>query len=411
MSLVVLTSEGACPAASPSPSSVMLTGASGISFAMVATTDNQMLATPIATSQPSSPALPSAASSSLSPAVQLASETSSITTADNPGMILFSPSTIVQRASVGPLSAGNMGSILTPATGQAQSALSTTMPTTTSGSGQPSVTLAPLIPLMDTSSLQNGALRTYIQVTANSTISSATVMATSNSFFDNHGAVAGTFVVVGMIGTACLACLYSIWTRQRRRRQHRRHRSRQSTIWPDKDSKDGTAFREVTVNDARLSILFAATNTRISIGDVAKPETLSTSFAGVAETGAMNKTEMGYDSVGADVATMRVYSLASSSVLSTPSIYSITPPPTDVDRLGDAREAKTSSVLIPPPRPPRRLRPPLTVEEIAALASRVANTGTLPPVTFNTVHLPSRLPLPLSHHNDDPRVGTSKYSA
>ncbi|KAJ7244770.1 hypothetical protein B0H12DRAFT_801953 [Mycena haematopus] len=90
--------------------------------------------------------------------------------------------------------------------------------------GKTSFTAPPLVTILSTSREGNGSLVTFTHVVANPTGFSQAIAGGRGSFFHNAGAVAGVFLVIGVILTAIVAFATFIMCRRRRRRQeaHRR---------------------------------------------------------------------------------------------------------------------------------------------------------------------------------------------
>ncbi|KAJ7492647.1 hypothetical protein FB451DRAFT_541812 [Mycena latifolia] len=90
--------------------------------------------------------------------------------------------------------------------------------------GKTSFTAPPLITILSTSSEANGSFVTFTHVVANPTGFSQAISAGHSSFFNNAGAVAGVFLVVGAIVAGIAAAIMFILCRRRRRRRERHRR-------------------------------------------------------------------------------------------------------------------------------------------------------------------------------------------
>ncbi|KAJ6604622.1 hypothetical protein DFH09DRAFT_1123313 [Mycena vulgaris] len=90
--------------------------------------------------------------------------------------------------------------------------------------GKTSFTAPPLITILSTSSEANGSFVTFTHVVANPTGFSQAISGGHSSFFHNAGAVAGVFLVAGVIVTAIAAFGIFFFCRRRRRRRERHRR-------------------------------------------------------------------------------------------------------------------------------------------------------------------------------------------
>ncbi|KAK7064252.1 hypothetical protein R3P38DRAFT_33781 [Favolaschia claudopus] len=90
--------------------------------------------------------------------------------------------------------------------------------------GQTSFTAPPLVTILSTSREPNGSFVTFTHVVANPTGLNQAISGGHTSFFHNAGAVAGVFLVIGVILTAIVAFATFVMCRRRRRKReaHRR---------------------------------------------------------------------------------------------------------------------------------------------------------------------------------------------
>ncbi|KAH7925187.1 hypothetical protein BV22DRAFT_454503 [Leucogyrophana mollusca] len=272
-------------------------------------------------------------------------DTQSITSSAGPGSDSSVAST--SSAPAGQASASpppqklNNPSVTSTITEQAQSTFSQAVSVTiTNASGQLSVTVPPLVTSIGTTTGSDGALVTYTHVIANPPGWNSSPSSSGNSFFNNHGAVAGTFVVVGIVAAALFGCLYAAFVRHRR--QRKRDQLRSSITWP--------------VNDPR---------------------------GGLFDQHPMH--------------TSGVPSFAPSS----PSLYPSSLLPAEEGKpndhlAGDASPQSPTVPLSPPPRPPRSLRPPISVENLVNISSAFSDDSSLasrpPSVVFRSPSAPPRPP-------------------
>ncbi|KIJ21782.1 hypothetical protein PAXINDRAFT_95283 [Paxillus involutus ATCC 200175] len=226
----------------------------------------------------------------------------------------------------------------------------------THANSQPSIIFQSLVASTGTFTQPNRALVTSSQV-ANLAELGGSAASASNSFFNNHGAFAGTFVVVGIVCTVVFGCLYAVWARRRQQRSR-------GPLRPP--SRGDSLFHGIGVGNMLA-----------------------------AEYPAMDHHAKG--PIGITITSnSRIDSPVPSSAPSTPSIYPSSLPPVDFDR--DVREAKARLALLqtnlrdPPPRLPRRLRPPMSSEDLAAAAAKVSG----PPPSVMLTSLNSHV-LPLCH--------------
>ncbi|KAF8445907.1 hypothetical protein L210DRAFT_3528677 [Boletus edulis BED1] len=250
---------------------------------------------------------------------------------------------------------------------------------------------------------------------------STQISSSGNSFFNDRGAVIGTFVVVAIVSTAMFACLCYAW----RRRLQRRNRNQMfNTItWPRDDQRlQAEAGDQPTTSmpsdstskpnsDALLHSIRAE---EMQTAGISAPATRSTTneigpsyeglfrdyFAKKRKHISRGLTEM------AITTNMRPDSPVPSLTPSTSSMYLPILPPmeTESNVTGSTVHSTPFSLpsTSPPPRPPRRRRPPPppswklteTAETPSSLTTSVSFTTLVPPSSSYTLDSisPSSIP-------------------
>ncbi|KAF9270099.1 hypothetical protein L218DRAFT_12931 [Marasmius fiardii PR-910] len=85
--------------------------------------------------------------------------------------------------------------------------------------GHTTLSYPPLVTVLSTSLLPNGSYITFTHAVANPTgANEANGSSDTKSFFDNHGAVAGVFLAVGVILASIASCLFFLIRRRKKRR-------------------------------------------------------------------------------------------------------------------------------------------------------------------------------------------------
>ncbi|KAH7916445.1 hypothetical protein BJ138DRAFT_1108809 [Hygrophoropsis aurantiaca] len=350
----------------------------------------------------------------------------SITSSAGSAAATSSPATSDSAASSAPAGQGlsssppqdlNSPGVTSTVTEQVQSTFSQAVSVTiTNASGQVSVTVPPLVTSVGTSTQSNGAVVTYTQVIANPPSYNSGQNATSNSFFNNHGAVAGTFVAVGIIAAALFGCFYVVLARRRRQRQ--RDQLRSSITWPVNDARGGLFDQQLPMTPAYTDGASFPSPVRWRIPSSQPEPVPQPAFdGGVAGVGTLipelndhegpfsdyhsiNRNSRG--PIGLAVTTgpaSRHNSGVPSVALSSPSLY----PPSLLPATEEKREddlARNISPLrsptsSPPPRP-RRLRPPMSTDDLRIMSSAFSDDSStasaLPSVIFRSPSAPPRPP-------------------
>ncbi|KAJ7783753.1 hypothetical protein DFH07DRAFT_202316 [Mycena maculata] len=254
--------------------------------------------------------------------------------------------------------------------------------------GKTSFTAPALVTILSTSSEANGSFVTFTHVVANPTGFSQAISSGHASFFQNLGAVAGVFLVVGVIATSIVSFGLFVMCRRRRRRRERHRRwlisvNRPRPV-PDEEPQD--PFQDIRTPPSppqmrgldqnwgipvRISRqgssvshlgLYDLPGERTPVRRVEPPEIHDTD-----DTGIIDGNDIGLAAVSMNQSRP---SLAQSS----PSIYPPSLPPANDD--GPFEEVRSqpqrhSDPSTPPPRPRRsHLRdPPSTAQLITPPAS------------------------------------------
>ena len=206
------------------------------------------------------------------------------------------------------------------------------------------------------------------------------------SFFNNRGAVVGTFVVVAIFSTAIFACLCVVW-RHRLRRRIRDRMLRTITFPGDDGLQEGPHAQATmsTISDGTVSIM-PTYRSDASFHAIGSGAMLTASISPPVKGATVNKTGPKHDgpfsnyfAIGrplrglpglAVAANSRIDSPVPSTAPSTPSIYPPSLPPVEIVN-NDTMVHPTPVLTLPinpPPRPPRQ-RPPRHSRDITEAAA------------------------------------------
>ncbi|KAF8140288.1 hypothetical protein EV363DRAFT_1312114 [Boletus edulis] len=237
---------------------------------------------------------------------------------------------------------------------------------------------------------------------------STQISSSGNSFFNDRGAVIGTFVVVAIVSTAMFACLCYAW----RRRLQRRNRNQMfNTItWP----RDDERLQAEPGDQPTTSMPSGSTSKPNSDALLHSIRAEGMQTAGISAPATRNTTnEIGPSYEGlfrltgmAITTNMRPDSPVPSLTPSSPSMYppSLPPMETESNVTGSTVHSTPFSLpsTSPPPRPPRRRRPPPppswklteTAETPSSLTTSVSFTTLVPPSSSYTLDSisPSSIP-------------------
>ncbi|KAF8213078.1 hypothetical protein K438DRAFT_1073667 [Mycena galopus ATCC 62051] len=162
--------------------------------------------------------------SSSSPTNDAIKSSSTTQTSASPTSHATSPVAVPSPPAPGPSSIRFTGTTTSTITDPPESTLAKPTFVSVVESGKTSFIAPPLVTILSTSMEPNGSFVTFTHVVANPTGFSEAIAGGRASFFHNAGAVAGVFLVIGMVLTALVAWGTFIMCRRKRRRQeaHRR---------------------------------------------------------------------------------------------------------------------------------------------------------------------------------------------
>ncbi|KAF8560329.1 hypothetical protein OG21DRAFT_52561 [Imleria badia] len=266
-----------------------------------------------------------------------------------------------------------------------------------------------------------GALATYTHIGTN---------LRNDSFFNNRGAVIGTFVVVAICSTAIFACLCVAWRRRLQRRNH--DMMFDTTITLPRDDPGRERIRAGPHGQPTMRMLsdsavcFTPTYKGDALlHDIGAGEMFTESISTLAKGNTTNRTRPPHDcplsnfaidctsrgSTGMAITeNSRIDSPVPSLAPSTPSTYPPSLPPMETEGNVIGSMVHSTPVSMPsisaPPRPPRRRRPPpppsRNLTEIVAMPSSPST-----PASFVTAVPPTSSPSSIS---DDARTDSQPFS-